>query len=162
MAKDLGDYPSDALTWLAHLQERWLLVYNNADDTSLNLRGYFPACSHGSILVTTRNRGMVNVARGVDASCHVSSMSKDEAYRLLAKAAGLSKNVDAAGEELTKILGYFPLAIVQAGAYMQTNMCTIQEYLDIYRTSRGQILEDYASELQKADDYKLTVYATWQ
>ncbi|KAG9082005.1 hypothetical protein FRC07_014354, partial [Ceratobasidium sp. 392] len=89
-------------------------------------------------------------------------MSEDEAYRLLAKAAGLSENVDALGEELVKHLGYFPLAIVQAGAYIQTNTCSTQDYLDMYGTSRGQILEDYASEVQKADDYELTVYATWQ
>ncbi|KAG9123041.1 hypothetical protein FRC07_000316 [Ceratobasidium sp. 392] len=138
LAKKAGRYSSDALLWLARLQERWLIIYNNADDTSLNLRGYFPVCSHGNILVTTRNHGMVNITRGIDASCHVSSMSEDEAYRLLAKAAGLSEIVDAPGEELVK------------------------DYLDMYRTSRGQILEDYASEVQKADDYELTVYATWQ
>ncbi|KAG9122900.1 hypothetical protein FRC07_000527 [Ceratobasidium sp. 392] len=151
LANNVGDCPSDALTWVARLQERWLIVYNNADDTSLNLRGYFATCSHGSILVTTRNRGMVNIARGIDASCHVSTMPDDEARTLLAKAAGALEDVGSAGEELTK-----------AGAYMQTNMCTAQEYLDMYRTSRGQILEDYASEVQKADDYELTVYATWK
>ncbi|KAG8704733.1 hypothetical protein FRC09_003359 [Ceratobasidium sp. 395] len=109
-------------------------------------------------------------------------MSKDEAKELLAKAAGLVEGVGVVGVLLvevstrnsvdsgtqstnsdhTQLLGYFPLAIVQAGAYIQTNMCSIQGYLDMYQTSRGQILEDYANEVQKPDDYELTVYATWQ
>ncbi|KAG8724414.1 hypothetical protein FRC09_018872 [Ceratobasidium sp. 395] len=162
LAKNVGDCANDALAWLARLQERWLIVYNNADDTSMNLRGYFPSCSHGSILITTRNRGMVSLARGVDANCQVSSMSEDEAKELLATAAGLAEGVGTPGVALVELLGRFPLAIVQAGAYVQTNMCSIQEYLEMYQTSRGQILEDYASEVQKADDYELTVYATWQ
>ncbi|KAG8724457.1 hypothetical protein FRC09_018386 [Ceratobasidium sp. 395] len=162
LAKNVGDCASDTLTWLARLQDRWLVVYNNADDTSINLRGYFPSCSHGNILVTTRNRGMVNLARGVDANCHVSSMSEDEAKELLATAAGLAENIDALGVALVEMLGRFPLAIVQAGAYIQANMCSIEDYIEMYRTSRGQILEDYANEVQKADNYELTVYATWQ
>ncbi|KAG8723718.1 hypothetical protein FRC09_002056 [Ceratobasidium sp. 395] len=182
LAKNVGDYASDALTWLARLRERWLIVYNNADDTSINLRGYFPSCSHGSILVTTRNRGVANLARGVDANCPVSSMSEDEAKELLATAAGLAQDIGSSGVALvevfarslvvlarilltidhTQMLGRFPLAIVQAGAYIQTNLCSIEEYIEMYRTSRGRILEEYANEVQKADDYELTVYATWQ
>ncbi|KAG8693623.1 hypothetical protein FRC09_010389 [Ceratobasidium sp. 395] len=162
LAKNVGDCASDALTWLARLQERWLIVYNNADNASTNLRGYFPSCSHGSILITTRNRGMVNLARGVGANCYVSSMSEDEAKALLATAAGLAQDIGAPGVTLIETLGRFPLAIVQAGAYIQANMCSIEEYLEMYQTSRGQILEEYASEIQKADDYELTVYATWQ
>ncbi|KAG8724686.1 hypothetical protein FRC09_015597 [Ceratobasidium sp. 395] len=162
LAKHVGDCTSDALVWLARLQERWLIVYNNADDISINLRGYFPSCSHGSILITTRNRGMTNLARGVDAGCYVSNMSEGDATELFAKAAGMAEDIGAAGAALVEMLGRFPLAIVQAGSYIQTNMCTVQEYLHMYQTSRGQILEDYASEVQKADDYELTVYATWQ
>ncbi|KAG8724461.1 hypothetical protein FRC09_018390 [Ceratobasidium sp. 395] len=162
LAKNAGDCYSDALTWLAGRKERWLIVYNNADDTSMNLRGYFPSCSHGCILITTRNRGMVSLARGVDANCHVSNMSEGEAKELLATAAGLAEDIATPGVALIEMLGRFPLAIVQAGAYIQANMCSIEDYLGMYTSSRGQILEDYASEVQKMDDYELTVYATWQ
>jgi tetratricopeptide (TPR) repeat protein len=37
----------------------------------------------------------------------------------------------------------------------------MQDYLDMYRTSQGEMLEEYAELLEKADDYELTVYATW-
>ncbi|KAG8698468.1 hypothetical protein FRC09_007216 [Ceratobasidium sp. 395] len=162
LARKVGDCAGDALTWLARLHERWLIVYNNADDTSINLRGYFPSCSHGSILVTTRNRGLVNLACGAEANCPISNMSEDEAKELLVKASGLAEGVGAAGVTLVKMLGCFPLAIVQAGAYTQTNMCSMENYLEMYQKSRGEILEDYADEVQKLDDYELTVYATWQ
>ncbi|KAG8706136.1 hypothetical protein FRC09_002554 [Ceratobasidium sp. 395] len=162
LARNVGDCANDALTWLARLQERWLIVYDNADDTSINLRGYFPSCSHGSILITTRNYGMTKLARGVGGNCHVSNMSEDEARGLLAKATGMAQGIGAPGAVLVEVLSRFPLAIVQAGAYVQANMCTIEDYIEMYQTSRGQILDDYASEVQKADNYELSVYATWQ
>jgi hypothetical protein len=72
LTKRVGDNATDALTWLARLKGNWLIVCNYADDTSLNLRQYFPACSHGNILITTRNQQMINLAQGVEAECHVS------------------------------------------------------------------------------------------
>jgi hypothetical protein len=78
LAKGAGDNPSDALTWLARLSEEWLMVYNNADDTTLELRRYFPTCSHGKILVTTRNRRIILLGQGVEPHCHVSEMSRGD------------------------------------------------------------------------------------
>jgi hypothetical protein len=63
--------------------------------------------------------------------------------------------------DIVQELGYFALAIVQAGAYIHTHCCTMQAYLDMYRISQGEMLEEYAELLEKADDYRLTVYATW-
>ncbi|KAG8708122.1 hypothetical protein FRC09_001430 [Ceratobasidium sp. 395] len=159
---DAGDCFGDALTWLARLKESWLIVYNNADDTSLKLRGYFPACSRGNILITTRNRGMISLAQGAEAECDVSNMTKNEALKLLAEASGVVESVGPTGIKLVEVVGCFPLAIVQAGAYIRSRSCTLEEYLEMYQSSRGQILEEYAGQVQKPDNYEHTVYATWQ
>jgi hypothetical protein len=94
LAKKAGSGPDDALTWLARQLENWLILYNNADDTSLDLRRYFPACSHGNILITTRNRRMIHLAQGVEPEYHVSEMSADDAECLLKRAAGFSESTD--------------------------------------------------------------------
>jgi hypothetical protein len=59
-------------------------------------------------------------------------------------------------------LGHFPLAIVQAGAYIRTHECSIQGYIDMYHESQGQLLEEYAGLVPKLDDYPYTAYATWR
>jgi hypothetical protein len=79
-AKESGESAKDALTWLARQREEWLILFDNADDTTLNLREFFPRCSHGHILITTRNRD-VCIHAGV--KCKVSNMKPDDARNLL-------------------------------------------------------------------------------
>lgn len=59
-------------------------------------------------------------------------------------------------------LGYFPLAIIQAAAYIASNrMCNLKLYLDIYQERRQELLEDYKHDTQRLDSYRGTVYTTW-
>jgi hypothetical protein len=82
-----GTTSADALAWLERCKN-WLMIFDNADDSSLDLRQYFPRCSHGDIIITTRNYGMVNLARGTSAHCKVSGMQPEEAKALLLKISG--------------------------------------------------------------------------
>src|SRR5882672_3643178 len=59
-------------------------------------------------------------------------------------------------------LGHLALAVIQAGAYIFSSGCDIGLYLDLYKTRRGELLEEYRYYEQKTDDYKWTVYTTWQ
>ncbi|QRV94778.1 kinesin light chain [Ceratobasidium sp. AG-Ba] len=156
----VGNLPDDALTWLARLNERWLLIYNNANDAALNLRGYFPACSRGNIIITTRNYGMTALAHDTDAAHHIVNMTENEAHKLLARASGLSTNH--ASTKLIQAIGCFPLAIVQAGAYIRVHKCEPEEYLSMYEASQGQILEECANEVQWLDNHEPNMYATWR
>ncbi|KAG9128366.1 hypothetical protein FRC07_000040 [Ceratobasidium sp. 392] len=162
LEKKAGDNPSDALNWLAQQSEQWLVVYNNADDINLDLGRFFPTCSHGRILVTTRNRRIITLARGPDPHLQISAMLVEDAQELLVKAIGSSDGLSGAGGDLAKELGYFALAITHAGAYIRTHCCTALDYLDMYRASRGRILDEYANHVPKIDNYELTVYATWR
>ena len=56
-------------------------------------------------------------------------------------------------------LGYFALAVVQAGGYIFKSGCGVDGYLELYRASRGEILEEY--NVQKTDDYKRAIYTTY-
>ena len=76
-------------------REEWLLLLNNADDTTLNIREYFPRCSHGNILITTRNREIGQHASDRQSCCRVSGMDPTDAKKLLF-------NVTRLREELTK------------------------------------------------------------
>jgi hypothetical protein len=89
VAKGVGDSENDALTCLSRKREEWLLLFNNADDPMLNLRDYFPCCSHGNILITSRNHDIRHHATGQRSHYKVSGMSESDARRLLLHIAGI-------------------------------------------------------------------------
>jgi hypothetical protein len=80
----------DALDWLSRNHKEWLLLFNNADDTRINLRNYFPICSHGNILITSRNHEICQHATGRRSNYKVSGMADPDARCLLLDIAGLS------------------------------------------------------------------------
>ncbi|KAG9089257.1 hypothetical protein FS749_001491 [Ceratobasidium sp. UAMH 11750] len=163
--KKAGNTKGDALAWLAQQGEKWLVVFNNADNTSLDIKQYFPVCSHGDILITTRNRQLISLAgetkRGVKAECCISGMHQEDARELFLKVSDM--NMDSGAEEYTAVLirefGYLALAIIQAGAYIRVTQCSLKEYLEMFLKNK-KVLEAY-NKLPKCDDYPWTVYTTW-
>ena len=76
-----------AMHWLSNLGEGWLLIIDNADDTSIDLEQYFPKGNRGCVLVTTRNPAHKihgNVGPGYFA---FQEMEGDDANALLLRAA---------------------------------------------------------------------------
>ena len=71
------------LRWLANQSNgHWTLFFDNADDVNVNLSTFFPPCTAGNILVTTRNRELRHYAtKGSDQN--VTSMEHDDATNLL-------------------------------------------------------------------------------
>ncbi|KAJ6483188.1 hypothetical protein C8R45DRAFT_759269, partial [Mycena sanguinolenta] len=78
-AKKTGKTSQDALTWLTGKHEDWLLFFDNADDPAIDLSRFFPKCSHGNIIITTRNPGL----RIYGAHSQVSDMEESDAVALL-------------------------------------------------------------------------------
>ena len=90
VTKGIGDSENDALNWLSRQRKEWLLLFNNADDTMLNLRDYFPRCAHGNILITSRNHDIRQHATGQRSRCKVSGLTETEAGRLLLDVADIN------------------------------------------------------------------------
>jgi hypothetical protein len=88
-AKKIGETHEDTIRWLGDHRERWLMVFDNADNMSLDTNGLFPRGNHGSILITTRIPDLALLARGPKSTCKVSSMEPTQAFELLLKAAKL-------------------------------------------------------------------------
>ena len=81
LSKGVGSTADDTLKWLQAQKSEWLLLFNNADDKTLNLRNFFPSCRHGSILITSRYAGFRDHAP--DANQEVSGMTPSDAQNLL-------------------------------------------------------------------------------
>ena len=72
-----------SLRWLASRVDRnWLLLFDNADNIDLKLKKYFPSCSSGNILITTRNRELRHYT-AKDADADVKGMCLEDAINLL-------------------------------------------------------------------------------
>ncbi|CAE6478298.1 unnamed protein product [Rhizoctonia solani] len=162
--KKAGKNYGSAIEWLSSCRERWLLILNNADDTSLSLQQYFPPCSCGDILITTRNRQLISYAQGTGAHSQIARMSLEDGKRLLLNISRVAwdKAKDKTAEIIVTELGSLALAIVQAGAYMCVHECDLAVYLDMYRVYRGELLEQYKELTHKLDDYQWTVFTTWR
>jgi transcriptional regulator with XRE-family HTH domain len=125
--------------WLEQCQERWLLIFDNADDLSL-VQDYIPHAGNGSILLTTRANAVGSLAMSIE----VETMSFVEGTHLLLRRA--QRFLQASDEEVNEAgnivvaLDHFPLALEQAGAYIEETGCSLQNYLQLYQTHRKILL----------------------
>ncbi|KAF7333616.1 FabD/lysophospholipase-like protein [Mycena sanguinolenta] len=152
-----GKSSQDGLMWLAREHEDWLLFLDNADDPEINLNKFFPKCNHGNIIITTQNYS----ARIHGAHSEVSNMEELDAVTLLLKSAQCktSPTSELLAVEIVKALWYFPLAIVQAGAFISESGA-LSTYLDLFLTNQTQLLKNKPTQIY--DDYAWAVYTTWE
>ena len=87
VVEDLGNTHQDTVDWLCGLSEEWLVVFDNADDINLDIQHYFPPCSHGNIIITTRNVNLRIYAE--DSSCDTTRLSPNDALDLFLRVARL-------------------------------------------------------------------------
>ncbi|KAJ7811758.1 hypothetical protein B0H13DRAFT_2294587 [Mycena leptocephala] len=145
--KHVGNSSQDALKWFSNNQEDWLLIYDNADDPKIDLNRFIPQCTHGNIIITTRNPGLC-VYAGVQSA--VSDIEEDDGLALLLKSAA---------QDITPVNERMAAEIVKAGAFISQSGA-LNSYLDIYMKNRAQLLSEKPA--QSHDGYEWTVYTTWQ
>jgi hypothetical protein len=73
-----GDSYQQGLSWLARQVDEWLLVLDNADDTSLNLGVWMPLSTKGNILITSRNQQCC-IHSSPDRNAEIGRMNEEEA-----------------------------------------------------------------------------------
>jgi tetratricopeptide (TPR) repeat protein len=129
-------------------RERWLLVYDNATQPR-DLAAYRPPAGDGDVLVTSRNPAW----GGMAATLRMDVLSPDEAVTFLRARLGRS---DPAAPELAAALGYLPLALEQAAAYLEQIPTSIADYLGLLRERAGELLR-----IGDPTDYPHTVATTW-
>ena len=159
--KIADDLPS-IRTWLSNVPKPWLLIFDNADDPSIDISHYFPVGPRGTILITTRNPDC-KVHQTVG-SYEFAGMAVDDAVDLLLKTTGTddlsSQGSRLIARNIVTTLGNLALAIIQAGVAIRQNICRIEDYCDIYRRRRQELLS--RAPIQASSDYKYTIYTAWE
>jgi tetratricopeptide (TPR) repeat protein len=130
--------------WLGS-QECWLLILDNADDLG-STRAFLPWRKKGHVLLTTRAHSAGATARRVE----IREMETEEgALFLLRRATCIAEDavLEAAveddhsnAEKIATQLDGLPLALDQAGAYIEETGCGLSGYLDLYRSHAAELL----------------------
>ena len=150
-----------ALIWIASLQGKWLLVFDNADGAPEVVEKVIPSGSQGNILVTSRNRSLGRVT-SYENTLEVDQMAEQEAISLLVKASHLtelSENVYSIAQQIVNELCCLPLAVDQAGASIEAGLCSIHNYLEHLSRHRKKLMNHHS--FRGASQYNRTVYETW-
>jgi tetratricopeptide (TPR) repeat protein/transcriptional regulator with XRE-family HTH domain len=163
--KDEQDQPQMVAAvkrWLA-AHEGWLLILDNADDLRL-AQEFLPTRHKGYILFTTRAQAAGTIATSVE----VEQLNLQEGTLLLlrwAKLLEMDSPLDhaqaadrAAAERIVREMDGLPLALVQAGAYVEETGCSLADYHRLYATHRKDLL---ARRSRLLLDYPDTVATTW-
>ena len=137
--------------WLS-THSRWLLILDNLEDLEL-LPYSLPSVRQGAILITTRFQALGTLALGLE----LSPMNREEGMLFLLRRAKLlepeaqdeqvqqlaeQQSVEyAAAQKLVTVMDGLPLALDQAGAYIEETRCSLSSYLHSFEEQCHQLLD---------------------
>ncbi len=109
---------------------------------------YIPECSHGSILITTRDKALgLKLAKGRPPT-EVHKLDDNDSGQLLQACLAAE---DIASNELSTLssrLEYLPLALVQAAAFIEANTISVGEYIQLLDKSDKHLVDLLSEEFE--------------
>ncbi len=126
--------------------EGWLLILDNADDLEM-VNAFIPSAGKGHVLLTTRAHSTGTIAGRIE----LETMGLEEGMVLLLRRAKLLKGsasslqavpdaVRSSAQAIVEAVDGLPLALDQAGAYIEGTGCSLSDYLKFYKTHRHRLL----------------------
>jgi hypothetical protein len=113
-------------------RDRWLLIFDNAEDPAVLAR-YLPG-GGGHVVITSRNPGWHELAIRVG----VDVFDRGESITLLRRRAPQLTEGDAG--RVAEALGDLPLALAQAGAYLADTATSVEDYLALLTERTTELL----------------------
>ena len=130
----------------------WLLIWDNVEDPAL-LQRFLPPVRQGATLITTRRQALGTLAQSIE----LPPMTLEEGTQFVLRRAQFLKedpteeqlSHDAkplpheweAAQALVRMMGGLPLALDQAGAYIEETGCNVSAYLQRYEQQRTLLLD---------------------
>ena len=137
--------------WLRR-NDDWLLIFDNAEGPS-DLLEYLPQGGSGHVIITSRDStDWGKIATPLP----IREFDREESIEFLG--ARTKKEDETTADALAEALGDLPLALEQAGAYINWIDISLAEYLELFKNRRKELWNDERSPL---DYHKDTVATTW-
>jgi len=141
----------------------WLLILDNADELAV-VGEFLPSALGGHVLLTTRAQALGRLAQRIEVDTFTPELG---ALFLLRRASHITP--DAPFEQaipsdremaiqLSQELGGLPLALDQAGAYIEETGCRLPDYRRIYQRHRTKLLKERRGLV---GDHPEPVATTW-
>ena len=150
------------LNWF-DTHEGWLLILDNADHLE-TVSEFIPSAGKGHVLLTTRAHSTGTIAQRLE----IEKMGTDEGIVLLLRrmkrlkgSAGLEsipESMRKQAQAIVEALDGLPLALDQAGAYIEETGCSLSDYLKFYQSRRKRLLRTRG---QSATGHPEPVATTW-
>lgn len=125
--------------------EKWLLIFDNADDLTM-VREFLPYNRMGHILLTTRSQSLGRLAQRLE----VKTMNTETGTLFLLRRASLlspdapltqaTENQRHEAQQIVQQLGGLPLALDQCGGYIEDVGCSLTDYLALYQARYFDLL----------------------
>ncbi len=154
-ALDLADPADTAAAAVSRLlgvlrgRQRWLLIYDNAEDPRA-LAPYLPG-GEGHVLITSRNPDWDELATPVQ----VDIFDRQDSISLLRQRVSRLSEPDA--DRIAVALDDLPLAVNQAAAFLGETGYAVQEYLELLTSRAAEVLAQGAPVT-----YPVALAASWQ
>ena len=112
-------------------QFTWLMVVDNLDDKDYPLSAYLPQNrQRGNVIITTRLTAVTRYGRSIE----IDQIDEDSGLQILLNAASMrikSETDTQVARSIAKALGYLPLALEQAGAYISASQIQLAKFLQL-------------------------------
>ena len=128
----------DAIKYWLQDHLGWILIFDNTDDPG-KIKEFLPTARTGHVLITTRNR-TVRKAHSIV----IEKMEPEEGATFLLKRANVKDATEknrSIARNISIAMDGLPLALDQAGAYIEENEYSLSEYLDLYEKERKYLLQ---------------------
>ncbi|GCE06796.1 FxSxx-COOH system tetratricopeptide repeat protein [Dictyobacter aurantiacus] len=147
---------AEIIRWFEYCEQPWLLIVDNVDDLSF-IYDYLPRRGNGNILLTTRASAVGSLTIPIT----LETMSVEEGTRFLLRRARRPHTLPeevAEAEKIVVALGQFPLALDQAGAYIEETASRFCDYRLLYEQHRHALLSRRGWQSMR---YPESVATTW-
>lgn len=125
--------------WLSKNPE-WLLVYDSVNSYE-EIKDFLPAMSGGNVILTTRQQNWPNTFKKLN----IELMTEKESMDLIQSIVSQKTQPDEETvKHLVRTLGYLPLALSQAGAYIRQTSISFADYSKLYDEHAQEFLSDKA------------------
>jgi tetratricopeptide (TPR) repeat protein len=147
------------LGWLQE-HDRWLVILDNVDtqEAERAVLEILPSLARGRVLITSRLREWPASVRRQP----LELLSPEEAQRFLLERTADDRGVQddpEAARRLAETLGYLPLALEQASAYIAHHQMRLSAYLEEWQHEREKVLRWYRTDVMQYPD---SLAVTWQ
>jgi hypothetical protein len=141
----------------------WLLIFDNADDLEI-VRNFLPTDGKGHILLTIRAQATRRIAQRIE----IDEMDQDEGALFLLRRAiilnpddpleAASSTNQATAREISQVMDGLPLALDQAGAYIEDTQWSLTDYLHLFQIRKEELLQRRG---KLTTDHPDSVATTW-